>query len=120
MKYLLLGTILVLVGYASNAQTCEDVMDFVKSESNGTTYYSYTSDAITKATFYDVTIDFEKYYFVIVKFNNSYTFKEYIYQVVSQTKFNYSINYISSAGKAFWDYIEPYNDVLGCAPEFEK
>lgn len=119
MKYLLLCTILVLCAHTSNAQTCEEVMNFVKSESTGTTYYSYSSDAISKVTFYDVTIDFEKYYFALVKFNNSYSFKEYIYQVVSQTKFNYSINYITSAGEAFWAYIEPYNDILGCAPDFE-
>jgi len=36
------------------------------------------------------------------------------------TKFNYSVNYLTSAGKAFWDYIQPYNKNLGCAPDYDK
>ena len=40
----------------------------------------------------------------------------YIYQVGSDTEFNYSLNYLTSAGEAFWDYIQPYNQNLNCAP----
>jgi len=28
------------------------------------------------------------------------------------------MNYLNSAGKAFWKYIEPYSDNLSCAPDF--
>ena len=122
MKRILL-TILFTFGILNlNAQTCEEWIEFVKSESYGTTYNSYNSDAISKVTFYDVIIDYKSYYFAIVCFKkkNSYSCKEYIYQVASNTKFNYSFNYISSAGKAFWKYIQPYNENLGCAPNFEQ
>ncbi len=102
-----------------NSQTCTEVMEYVKAESYGTTYYSYSSDAISKVTFYTVYIDTQVYYFAIVCFkNNSYGCSEYIYQVGSNTKLNYSLNYNKSAGEAFWEYIEPYNDNLGCAPDF--
>jgi|SRR5690554_3986047 len=104
----------------TNAQTCEELMDFVKSESYGTTYRSYDSDAISKVTFYNVSIDYQLYYFAIVCFkrnNYSYNCSEYIYQVASNTKSYYSMNYRESAGKAFWKYIQPYNENLECAPE---
>jgi hypothetical protein len=39
-------------------------------------------------------------------------------RATSNTKFNYSRNYLNSAGKAFWEYIHPYNETLGCAPDF--
>lgn len=29
------------------------------------------------------------------------------------------MNYLGSAGKAFWKYIAPYNDNLNCAPNFK-
>lgn len=102
-----------------NAQTsCSDIIEYVKSESYGSTYYSYDSDAISQVTFYEVTDDnYITYYFAIVRFTSSYT--DYIYQVSSDTKFNYSIYYLDSAGKAFWNYIQPYNKQLGCAPDFD-
>ena len=106
----------------SYSQSCEEYMDFVKSENYGSTYTSYNSDAISKVTFYDVLIDYQTYYFAIVCFKGnqySYSCSEYIYQVSSNTKMNYSMNYLNSAGKAFWKYIQPYNQNLGCAPNFE-
>lgn len=95
--------------------SCSELMEYVKSESYGSTYYSYDSDAISQVTFYEVTDDsYNTFYFAMVKFTSSYN--EYIYQVSSNTKFNYSMNYTESAGKAFWKYIQPYNENLNCAP----
>jgi hypothetical protein len=112
--------IILLWGFISNGQSCEEYMDYVKSKSYGTTYTSFNSDAISKVTFYNITIDYKTYYFAIVCFKKKYsiTCTEYIYQVESNTKMNYSLNYIESAGKAFWKYIQPYNENLGCAPNF--
>lgn len=95
-------------------------MESVKSESYRTYYISYASDAISKVTFYDVMIDYKTYYFAIVCFKKKYGFNcnEYIYQVTSNTKFKYFMNYMDSASKAFWKYIEPYNQNLKCAPDF--
>lgn len=109
---LLLGTIGV------HAQTsCEELKEFVESKDYGTTYYSYSSDAIQKVSFHEVTDEsYNTYYFAIVQFKSSY--KEYIYQVARNTKWNYSMDYQTSAGKAFWEHIQPYNQVLDCAPNF--
>lgn len=122
MKKIIFLFILITTTLISNAQSCEEYMKFVKSESYGTTYTSYNSDVISKVTFYNVMIDYQTYYFAIVCFKGnqySYSCSEYIYQVASNTKMNYSINYYNSAGKAFWKYIEPYNKNLGCAPNFK-
>ncbi len=102
-----------------NAQTsCVDLIEYVKSKSYGSTFYSYSSDAISQAAFYDVTDDnYNTFYFVVVRFTSSYT--DYIYQVGSDTKTSYSMYYNDSAGKAFWTYIEPYSDVLDCGPDFD-
>ncbi len=84
-----------------NAQTsCDELIQYVESESYGTTYPSYGGDAITQVTFYDVTNDsYNTYYFALVRFTSSYT--DYIYHVGSNTEFNYSLDYFDSAGKAF-------------------
>lgn len=108
--------------FSVKAQTsCEELMKNVKSKSYGTTYNSYDSTAISKVTFYDVIIDYKYYYFAIVCFKKEYSYScsEYIYQVGSRTKLDYSLNYLDSAGKAFWKYIHPYNENLECAPKFE-
>lgn len=103
-----------------NAQSCKEIMDFVKSKGSSTTYRSYDSDAISKVTFYTVSVDYKTLYFAIVCFKKEYSYscKEYIYQVGSNTKFNYSMDHYDSAGEAFWKHIQPYNDNLGCAPSF--
>ena len=121
MKQLFLSLFLCLAALQVNAQTCEEMMTFVKKKSTGTTYNSYTSEAISKVTFYNITIDYKTLYFAIVCFKqkHSYGCNEYIYKVSSSTKINYSMNYLSSAGKAFWNYIEPYSENLKCAPNFE-
>ena len=120
MKQLLLGLSLFVAVLQVNAQTCEEMMQFVKEQSTGMTYTSYTSEAISSVTFYTITIDYKTLYFAIVCFKQKYSYgcNEYIYQVGSSTKLNYSINYLSSAGEAFWKYIEPYNTALQCAPDF--
>lgn len=120
MKKIILSILVMLCCKGLKAQTCEEMMDFVKSESYGSTFYSYDSDAISKVTFYSVYMDYKTYYFAIVCFKRKYAYQcsEYIYQVVSNTKMYYSMNYMESAGKAFWEYIQPYNKNLGCAPDF--
>lgn len=121
MRTILLGLILTFGVFSAKAQTCEEIMEFVKSKGYGTTYNSYTSEAISKVTFYDIMIDYQTYYFAIVCFKSKYSYgcSEYIYQVASNTKMYYSMNYLNSAGKAFWKYIQPYNENLDCAPDFE-
>ncbi|MDT8413635.1 MAG: hypothetical protein RQ875_14305 [Vicingaceae bacterium] len=122
MKKLTLSLISTLFTFGLYAQSCEEIMDFVKSKDYGTTYTSYNSTAISKVTFYSVYIDYQTHYFAIVCFKPneySYNCSEYIYKVGSNTKLNYSMNYYDSAGKAFWEYIEPYSDVLGCSPSFD-
>lgn len=95
--------------------SCSELMDMVTSESYGSTYSSYSSDAISQVTFYEIDGDnYSTYYFAIVRFKSSYT--DYIYQVGSRTKSNYAMNYLQSAGEAFWKYIQPYNQNLNCAP----
>ena len=122
MKTLISILVIFFTTITVKAQTCDEFIEYVKKEGGyGTTYTSYNSDAISKVTFYQVTVDYKTLYFAIVCFKQKYSYScsEYIYQVGSNTKFNYSINYLNSAGKAFWEYIQPYNKNLGCAPDFE-
>ena len=119
MKKHIFYFLFAIVSITVNAQSCEEMMDFVKSKNYGVTYSSYGSDAISKVTFYDVMIDYKTYYFAIVCFKKEYSYScnEYIYQVGSSTKLNYSLDHYDSAGKAFWKHIQPYNENLGCAPK---
>ena len=119
-KYLML-LVFIIVTINSYSQTCSEIMDFVKSKSSGTTYTSYDSEAISKVTFYNVYVDSKTLYFAIVCFKKKYSLScsEYIYQVGSNTKFNYSLDHYDSAGKAFWKHIQPYNENLKCAPTFD-
>lgn len=117
-KYIIFVVLIIGILDGSAQTSCSDLIEYVESESYGTTYYSYGSEAISKVTFYEVVDkNYNTYYFAIVRFTSSY--KDYIYQVGSNTKVNYSMNYLHSAGKAFWNYIHPYNDVLDCAPDFD-
>ena len=69
----------------------------VENQGIGTTYYSYDSDAISEVTFYEISDEsYNDYYFAVVRFTSSY--EEYIYQVDSDTEFNYSMEYMDSAG----------------------
>tara|TARA_R110001592_G_scaffold302297_1_gene574184 strand:+ start:650 stop:1042 length:393 start_codon:yes stop_codon:yes gene_type:complete len=122
MKRLIFSLIFIVALVNVNGQTCDEMMTFVKEESVGTTYNSYTSKAISKVTFYDIVIDYKTYYFAIVCFKQEYSYgcNEYIYQVDSSTKLNYAMNYINSAGKAFWKYIQPYNKSLECGASFNN
>ncbi|QBA63195.1 hypothetical protein [Muriicola soli] len=121
MRKTLLIAFLISAFMNVKAQTCEELIDLVKSENNGTTYRSYDSEAISSVTFYNVFIEYKAYYFAIVCFKRKYSYNcdEYIYQVGSNTKLNYSIDHYDSAGKAFWKHIEPYSDVLRCSPKFD-
>lgn len=122
MKKIILIIAIALTTIAAKAQSCDEIMEYVKKEGGyGTTYTSYNSDAISKVTFYQMTVDYKTLYFAIVCFKKEYSYScsEYIYQVGSNTKLNYSMNYLNSAGKAFWEYIQPYNENLGCAPNFK-
>jgi len=121
MKKSIVVLTLCLLSCTLISQTCDEVMEMVRSKSFGTTYSSYNSDAITKVTFYEMSIDYQTYYFAIVCFKSKSSFlcSEYIYQVSSNTKWNYAMNYMNSAGEAFWKYIQPHNENLGCAPDFE-
>jgi hypothetical protein len=122
MKNIILIFVIVLTAISAKAQSCDEIMEYVKKEGGyGSTYTSYNSDAISKVTFYQLTVDYKTLYFAIVCFKKEYSYScsEYIYQVGSNTKFNYSLHYMESAGKAFWEYIQPYNKNLGCAPNFE-
>ena len=74
MKQILLIVTLTILLIDVNAQTsCNEFMTSVKSKGYGTTYSSYNSDAISKVTFYDITIDYKYYYFAIVCFKQEYS-----------------------------------------------
>ena len=120
MQSNLLILFILLGSFTINAQSCDEIMEFVKSKSYGTTYTSYDSDAISTVTFYSVYIDYQTLYFAIVCFKQQYSYScnEYLYQVSSTTQMNYSMDHYNSAGKAFWKHIHPYNQNLDCAPNF--
>lgn len=121
MKKNILIFVLLISCFNINAQSCEKIIESVKSKDYGTSYKSYDSDVISKVTFYSISVDYKTLYFAIVCFKKEYSYdcSEYIYQVGSNTKMNYSLNYIDSAGKAFWKYINPYKDNLNCSPNFK-
>lgn len=122
MKNVISLFVIALMTTYVQGQSCDEIMEYVKKEGGyGTTYTSYNSDAISKVTFYQMTIDYKTLHFAIVCFKKEYSYScsEYIYQVGSNTKLNYSLNYMNSAGKSFWEYIQPYNGNLGCAPNFK-
>lgn len=121
MKKVILIVVFVLLKWnVVISQTCDDLIEYVKSKSYGTTYTSYSSKAISKVTFYTTLIDYQTYYFAIVCFKPneySYNCREYIYQVGFNTQTNYALEYYNGAGEAFWKYIQPYSDVLDCSPD---
>jgi hypothetical protein len=119
MKKILFLLLINCYAYNTYSQDCEELIKFVKSESYGTTYSSPLSEGISKVSFYNVSIDYETYYFAIVCFKSKYSYgcSEYIYRVSSNTKMYYSLNYLDSAGKAFWKYIQPYHENLECSPD---
>lgn len=122
MKKLVLTIVFVLSFLNLKAQSCDDLIKYVKSQSTGTSYDSPLSTAISKVTFYNIVIDYETHYFAIVCFKSSeYSLgcNEYIYAVGNTTETSYSMNYINSAGKAFWKYIQPFNGVLNCGVSFD-
>ena len=121
MRYILITLIFLLQVQNSQSQTCDDLIDQIEMNYQASTYTSYTSTAISTVSFYTVNEDFKTHYFAIVCFKQEYGYgcNKYIYKVSSDTKWNYSVNYLSSAGEAFWDYIQPYANVLGCGANFK-
>ncbi|WP_419868036.1 hypothetical protein [Chryseobacterium sp. CT-SW4] len=117
MKTLLLIILFFFNSAFLKAQSCKETLDMVKAEGYGSTYFSPSSKAISQVTFYEVSMNYKTYHFAVVKFTSNF-YKEYIYLVGSNTKYNYSINYLNSAGEAFWKFIAPYNKNLGCGPDF--
>ncbi|SDS57607.1 hypothetical protein SAMN05192545_1646 [Maribacter dokdonensis] len=114
-KHIFILAIIFSILNSYSQSSCDDMLRMVESQGYGTSYYSYDSDAISEVTFYEISDNnYNDYYFAIVRFTGSY--EDYIYQVDSDTEFNYSMNYLISAGEAFWDYIQPYNQNLNCAP----
>ncbi len=103
------------------SQSCEEQIEYLEDNYYGSTYSSPLSTAISQVTFYEATIDYSTVYFAVVCFKSKYSYgcSEYLYQVGSNTKYNYSMNYLDSAGKAFWSYIEPYGDNSPCAPDLD-
>jgi hypothetical protein len=120
MKKLALFSLLCFLLTCTYSQNCTEIMNYVKSNSYGTTYSSYNSDAISKVTFYELMIDYETHYFAVVCFKSEYSFScsEYIYKVGPNTRMRYAMDHYNSAGKAFWAHIQPYHSVLGCSPNF--
>ena len=59
MKKNLILLLLVFGSFNVNSQSCDEIMEFVKSKSHGTSYKSYNSDAITKVTFHTVNVDYK-------------------------------------------------------------
>jgi hypothetical protein len=60
MKKIILIFFIALTTFAVKAQTCDEIMEYVKKEGGyGTTYTSYNSDAISKVTFYQVSVDYK-------------------------------------------------------------
>ena len=81
--------VFLFVNHLNSQSSCSELIDYIKSESYGTTYSSFGSEAISSVTFYQLNDDnYNTYYYAVVKFSNSYN--EYIYQVASNTKSNYS------------------------------
>lgn len=118
MRHLIIALFLVVSATASYSQSCDEIMSQVKANAYGTTYTSYGSTAISEVTFYQLDIDYETYYFAIVCFKNNHGYcSEYIYQVGSNTESYYARNYRASAGRAYWNYIAPHGDNLGCSPD---
>lgn len=110
--------LLISIHNLTAQSSCAEMLETVESDGYGSTYSSYGSDAISQVTFYEISDkSYNTYYFAVVRFTSSY--QDYIYQVGSNTESNYSMDYLDSAGKAFWAHIEPYNQNLNCAPVFE-
>jgi hypothetical protein len=118
----LLFTLLLFIGYqnSSFAQlSCDELQEYVEDKDFGMTYYSFSSTAINKVSFHEIMDEsYNSYYYAIVTFQSN-LYNSYIYQVSSTTKWNYSSDYISSAGEAFWEHIHPYRNNLGCAPDLD-
>jgi hypothetical protein len=67
MKKIILIFVLAITTFTVKAQSCDEIMEYVKKEGGyGTTYTSYNSEAISNVTFYQVSVDYKTLYFAIV------------------------------------------------------
>ena len=71
MKNVLLTLLVIFSSFITHAQSCEEIMKFVKSSGYGTTLTNYNIEAISKVTFYNTVIDYQNYYFAIVCFKKN-------------------------------------------------
>lgn len=120
MKYIIIlfSFISLFIGELNGQTSSDDIIKYVRSKDFGMTYYSYNSDAIRSISFHEVrTESYKTIHFAIVQFQTSFT--DYIYQVDYNTRSKYSMQYLTSAGSAFFEYIHPYRKLLGCAPNFD-
>ena len=96
MKTILIISWMLICSCNLYAQSCELLIDFVKSKTQGDTYIAYDSQIISKVTFYYLRIDSKKHYFAIVCFRRKErpsTCDEYIYQVASNTILRYALDH---------------------------
>lgn len=117
MKSIIIISVMLLGSCEVYTQSCDLLIDFVKSKTQGGTYTTYNSQLISEVTFYDFLIDSKKHHFAIVCFkrnNTSNTCDEYIYQVASNTILKYSLDHYKNADEAFQEHIQPFNEELGC------
>lgn len=99
--------------------TCDELEEYVMDKDFGFTYFSSGSTSISKVSFHEIMDDsYNTYYYAIVTFQSN-LYNSYIYQVGSMTQWNYSSDYNSSAGEAFWAHIHPHRNNLGCAPNLD-
>ena len=104
----------------SQAQTCDQIVEYVENNSFGTMKIVPGSEAIHSYSFRQLTdSNYQRHYFFIVRFRikNSYQpSKKYIYELPRDMSQEYLIKSINmySYGKAFWALIEPYGEHLNC------
>ncbi len=72
-KYFLLFAV-ILQALNLQAQSCEDIMDIVRSEGYGITYSSFDREAISGVTFYDIMGEYETCNFAIGCFKRKYSY----------------------------------------------
>ena len=113
MKKVFLLIVLFVCSQTLFAQDdCDELIEYLTTNYNGRAYANPSSSSIEEVVFYSYYDDNATYYYAIVEFTTSYD--KFVYQVDNLTEDDYAENYSESAGRAYWDYIEPHKDFLGC------